>query len=351
MSFDLEALREAVAREGRVARVLVAEAKGSAPREAGAAMLVWDGGQSGTIGGGALEFEAAARARAMLAAGGTPLTEVIPPPSPIPSPRGGGEAPGGAMEARGGSVARMALGPALQQCCGGAVTLVTEVWDADRLAALEAGEGVRAGLVARAVVPGAAMPLWVRRRLQAARGQGRAGGVALAEGWVVEPVAAPERLLWVWGAGHVGRAIVSVLAPLPGLAITWIDTDRARFPDTIPDGVEPVVAADPAALAPFAPEAAEHLVLTYSHALDLALCHALLTRGFARLGLIGSATKWARFRKRLAGLGHAPGAIARIDCPIGDPRLGKHPQAIAVSVAAAFLARRGEGRTAREGTR
>ncbi|MCU0912411.1 MAG: xanthine dehydrogenase accessory protein XdhC, partial [Rhodobacteraceae bacterium] len=88
MSLDLAALAAAVAREGRVARVVVAEAKGSAPREAGAAMLVWEDGQDGTIGGGALEWEAAARARAMLAAsaGAEPL-------SPIPSPRGGGEAP------------------------------------------------------------------------------------------------------------------------------------------------------------------------------------------------------------------------------------------------------------------
>lgn len=80
-----------------------------------------------------------------------------------------------------------------------------------------------------------------------------------------------------------------------------------------------------------------HLVVTYSHALDLALCHALLGHGFAALGLIGSASKRARFRARLAALGHAPAQIDRIDCPIGDPALGKHPQAIAIGVAAALL--------------
>ncbi len=80
-------------------------------------------------------------------------------------------------------------------------------------------------------------------------------------------------------------------------------------------------------------------MLTFSHALDLELCHRLLGHGFARLGLIGSATKWARFRSRLAALGHAPAEIARIDCPIGDPTLGKHPQAIAVGVAAELLRR------------
>jgi xanthine dehydrogenase accessory factor len=167
---------------------------------------------------------------------------------------------------------------------------------------------------------------------------------------MVEPLARPTRQLWVWGAGHVGRAIVAVLAPLPGVAITWVDTAEARFPETLPEAAEKVVAADPARLAAFAPTTAEHLVLTYSHALDLALCHALLTRGFARCGLIGSATKRARFRKRLAELGHGPAAIARIDCPIGDPALGKHPQAIAVSVAAAFLVAGAARTSAREKT-
>lgn len=309
MSFDLAALQAAVARHGQVARVVVAEAKGSAPREAGAAMLVWADGQDGTIGGGALEWEAVARARAMLAAGAP-------------------AAPGWAR------VDRMALGPELQQCCGGAVVLLTEVWDTGRLAMLDTA----AGLVARPLVTGAAMQLSVSRRLAAARGQGRRAGPILADGWAIEPLSVPLRQVWVWGAGHVGRAIVAVLAPLPGLAITWVDTAPDRFPEAAPAGVETVAAADPARLAAHAPPDAEHLVLTYSHALDLAICHALLLRGFARCGLIGSATKRARFRRRLAELGHAQGAVARIDCPIGDPALGKHPQAIAISVAAAILA-------------
>jgi xanthine dehydrogenase accessory factor len=314
MSFDLDALRAAVAAHDRVARVVVAEAKGSAPREAGASMLVWEDGQSGTIGGGALEWEAAARAREMLARGGAKLD-------------------------------RLALGPALQQCCGGAVTLLTEVWDEAGLAAL----APEAGLVARAVEKSSQLPLAVKRRLQAARGEGVTGGPALIQGWIVEPLDRPRQQLWVWGAGHVGRAVVGVLAPMPELAITWIDTAESRFPEAVPEGVEKIVAADPIALVRFAPEGAEHLILTYSHALDLALCNALLGHGFARAGLIGSATKWARFRKRLSELGHGSQEIARIDCPIGDPRFGKHPQAIAISVAAAILARKGATTSAKEG--
>ena len=131
----------------------------------------------------------------------------------------------------------------------------------------------------------------------------------------------------------MGRAIVGVMAPLPHVAITWADTGPARFPEPPPEGVEIIAAADLPRLMAHAPVHAHHLILTYSHEIDLALCHAALTRGFASCGLIGSATKWARFRSRLAALGHGDAEISRILCPIGDPALGKHPQAIALGVA------------------
>jgi xanthine dehydrogenase accessory factor len=129
------------------------------------------------------------------------------------------------------------------------------------------------------------------------------------------------------------------MAPLPDLHITWIDTTPDRFPDVIPEGVRILPARDPTAAVALAPHNAEHLILTFSHNLDLELCHSLLNHGFSRCGLIGSATKWARFRSRLAALGHTPQRIAQITCPIGDPALGKHPQAIALGVATMFLRR------------
>lgn len=232
-------------------------------------------------------------------------------------------------------VERIALGPSLGQCCGGAVVLWTEVF--------EALPGVESGVVARG--PGA-MPLTLKRVLAAARGQGVRPVPGLVQGWLVEPVAEATRQVWVWGAGHVGRALVAVLAPLPGVAVTWVDVGVERFPDVVPDGVTVVPARDPAVLADHAPVEAEHLVLTYSHALDLELCHRLLVRGFRSCGLIGSATKWARFRSRLGALGHSGEAISRIRCPIGDPSLGKHPQVIAIGVAAEIL--RAERVAARE---
>jgi xanthine dehydrogenase accessory factor len=232
-------------------RVTVASVQGSAPREEGAAMLVRGDGIEGTIGGGALEWEATRIARQMLADGAEYAERKMP------------------------------LGPALGQCCGGAVAL--------RFEAVEALERVRGAD------------------------------------------------LWVWGAGHVGRAIVATVAPLPHVAITWADTGPARFPEDVPEGVETVAAADLPRLMAHAPVHAHHLILTYSHEIDLALCHAALARGFASCGLIGSATKWARFRTRLGALGHSDAEISRIACPIGDPSLGKHPQAIAVGVAGRLL--------------
>lgn len=307
MGFDLVALRAAVARHGQVTRVVIAGLRGSSPREVGAAMLVWSsgrsGGQSGTIGGGALEFEAAEVARNQQGAS---------------------------------HLSKHALGPDLGQCCGGAVTLLSEVYDAATVAALDAE------IIARAVQDGPVqsgkvMPLSVTRLLAQPRAQGVAPEPQLLDGWMVEPVHVATCPLWIWGAGHVGRALVKVLAPLPEFAITWVDTAPDRFPNRLPDGVTVVPAAKPAELVRHAPENAEHLILTYSHALDLELCDRLLRHGFGFAGLIGSATKWARFRSRLAALGHEAGQIGQITCPIGDPSLGKHPQMIAIGVAASLL--------------
>jgi xanthine dehydrogenase accessory factor len=295
---DRAALARAVARHGSVVRVVIAAHQGSSPREAGAAMVVWADGQEGTIGGGALEWKATATARAL----GTPAR-----------------------------VERLPLGPALGQCCGGAVTLIYERHDQASLAMIP-----EAGLHARRIEGAAPMPLQVARALRDSRSQGQPA-LLWKSGWLVEPVQRAARPLWVWGAGHVGRAIVSTLAPLPDLAITWIDTDPARFPATIPPEATARAHPEPSALVAAAPATAAHLILTFSHALDLELCHRLLGHGFASCGLIGSTSKWARFRTRLGLLGHAPEQISRIRCPIGDPAFGKHPQAIAISVAAALL--------------
>ena len=306
MSLDPTYLAWMIEAHGPFTRVVVARAQGSTPREEGAAMLVWPDRIAGTIGGGALELSAIAAARA-----GRSGFEAVP------------------------------LGPAMGQCCGGAVTLGYEAWDSARIAQ------VQGDWHARALGRAEAMPLAVTRALARARDRGAVPPMMI-EGWLIERVAPPPLPLWIWGAGHVGRALVNVMQPLPDLAIHWADSHAERFPDAIPEGVTPLIAENPATLVSLAPRHAHHLVLTYSHALDLDLCHRLLSHGFGALGLIGSTTKWARFRKRLAALGHTDAQILRIACPIGDPSLGKHPQAIALSVASALVREQNAVQTASE---
>ncbi len=210
--------------------------------------------------------------------------------------------------------------------------------DLGRGAARRIADGLQDGIVARPL-PGRAAPMPLALRRIAADVRGRVSAprppLSATGSWNLSPD--PERPVWIYGAGHVGRAIASVLAPLPDLDVTLIDTGSDRFPDPLPAGVTDLVATNPADLVAHAPDTATHLILTYSHALDLEICHRLLQRPFRAAGLIGSATKWARFQRRLAALGHDPAQIARIHCPIGEPALGKHPQAIALGVAAELL--------------
>lgn len=297
--FDRFALDAAIAKHGHVARIVVAEVRGSAPREVGASMLVWADSQSGTIGGGALEHQASHAAREMLALGEMLRCNTI------------------------------SLGPDLGQCCGGAVRVLTEVF--------HAAPDISAAFARPIALQSGTAPLSVARALAQAR-RGINVHPALHDGWFIEPMSEAQTPVWIWGAGHVGRALVAVLAPLPQMAITWVDTDLTRFPGTVVSGVRALPAPQMAAAVALAPKDSAHVILTFSHALDLALCDGLLYHGFASCGLIGSATKWARFKSRLAALGHGSGDIARIDCPIGTPALGKHPHAIAIGVAARIMA-------------
>ncbi len=272
----LSDLIDAVEREGRAVVVLVAEAQGSAPREAGAAMLVTPSGISGTVGGGTVEHRAVARAREML----------------------GGE------EERGPVTLDFPLGPELDQCCGGRMRLAFARFGIADLEALHRTSGTLA--------------LWD-------------GGPVLAEAPRRQPVL-------IYGAGHVGRALAAALAPLP-FAVRWIDDRLDAFPGEMPPGIAAVATPLPEAEVKAAPSGAFHVVLTHSHALDLEVVTALMDRGdFGFLGLIGSATKRALFLRRLAERGIPEDRRARLVCPIGIPGLGdKRPAVIAASVAVQLL--------------
>ena len=240
--------------------VHVLAVRGSVPRSAGTRMLVSAQAQAGSIGGGQLEWQALAEARALLQQqGAKPQEREVP------------------------------LGPGLGQCCGGSVRL--------RYTLLAQDE---------------------------------------PEAW---PLPAPRFTLYLYGAGHVGRALVRLLADLP-CEVQWIDEREAEFPpEPLPPHIRCVCVDTVEAEAAAAPPGAWHLVMTHSHLLDMAIVQQLLRRGdFGWLGLIGSRSKRARFESRLRQRGVAEAALQRIICPVGLPGIaGKEPEIVALAVAAQLL--------------
>jgi xanthine dehydrogenase accessory factor len=147
-----------------------------------------------------------------------------------------------------------------------------------------------------------------------------------------------RRHVALFGAGHVGRALVRLLGTL-NLRVTWIDSRPDAFPPACPSNVATIVTANPASHVALLPAGALLLVMTHDHQIDFAIVAAALARDdFAAVGLIGSATKRARFVRRLGLLGLDAAAIGRLICPIGVPGIdGKVPAEIAISVAAQIL--------------
>ncbi|MEM6681998.1 MAG: xanthine dehydrogenase accessory protein XdhC [Pseudomonadota bacterium] len=300
-----------------LARVTVIKAEGSTPREAGADMLITASDFVGTIGGGTLEFDVIDAARKLLTE-----TEEI---------------------AWLRQVRDYPLGPSLNQCCGGFVSVLVErftpterervgqsVTGLNRLArpVISGTEPIRVGMDIAA--PDHVISKFDTADFAAIKDQD--------ETWIIDRQLQPDFALYLYGAGHVGRQLVRILADA-NVEIVWIDIDAKRFPEAIPPNAQRVPAQEPWRMAAHAPEDAYHLVMTHSHALDLDICNAVLQRGaFGFLGLIGSKTKKARMVKRLRALGVAEDSLGRMVCPIGiDGITGKDPAIIAVSTAAQLM--------------
>jgi xanthine dehydrogenase accessory factor len=300
---------EAIEAEGSAALVTLARVQGSSPREAGARMVVRpSGGFHGTIGGGALEWAALDAARTVLSHGRGPA------------------------ERR-----SLALGPELAQCCGGRVEWRVETFDRRDLADLSiiaaAERQGPATLKAHLTKDGR-----VERVLDAdRRGDGLTAILPDRDEWI-EPVGQGARAVNLFGAGHVGRALALALAPLP-FAVRWIDSRAEAFPAYAPANVALTLAPEPAQELTNAPDSAFIVVMTHSHGLDLEIvAEALRADRFGYVGLIGSATKRARFLSQMRAAGLTEAALAKLVCPIGVPGLeGKDPAVIAASTAAQLL--------------
>ncbi|CZF81213.1 xanthine dehydrogenase accessory protein XdhC [Grimontia marina] len=154
-----------------------------------------------------------------------------------------------------------------------------------------------------------------------------------------EPIGQQRHALALFGAGHVAKAMIHILATLP-FNVIWIDEREDQFPDVIPDNVEMRLTDDPVGEVSTLPTNSMYLVLTHNHQLDFDLSRAILKRGDAKyFGLIGSLSKRKRFDYRLKERGFDDETINTMICPIGmDAVKGKHPAEIAVSVTGELIA-------------
>ncbi len=174
-----------------------------------------------------------------------------------------------------------------------------------------------------------------RFSLGASLGQCCGGATVL----LFEPMGQPQAHIAVFGAGHVGRALVPLLASLP-CKVRWIDSRENEFPEHIPQGATKVVNEDVVDEVENMPPGSYFIVMTHNHQLDLELTAAILKRNdFAYYGLIGSHTKRMKFEHRLRDRGFSPEVMQKMRCPMGIPEVkGKLPIEIAISIAGEVVA-------------
>ncbi|MGV8919871.1 MAG: xanthine dehydrogenase accessory protein XdhC [Pseudomonas sp.] len=154
-----------------------------------------------------------------------------------------------------------------------------------------------------------------------------------------EPMGQPQAQIAVFGAGHVGRALVPLLASLP-CRVRWIDSREQEFPEQVPHGVQRIINDEPVDEVDHLPAGSYCIVMTHDHQLDLELTAAILKRNdFTYFGLIGSKTKRVKFEHRLRDRGFDAALLQRMRCPMGLSEVkGKLPIEIAVSIAAEVIA-------------
>ncbi|WP_075995488.1 xanthine dehydrogenase accessory protein XdhC [Salaquimonas pukyongi] len=244
--------------------VSVTGTRGSTPRNTGTWMMVTRGAVLGTIGGGQLEWLVTGKARDLLEAEKAgPVEHQVP------------------------------LGPQINQCCGGRVTLRFEPLDSNALARVARQDSNR------------------RNPVQ------------------------------IHGAGHTGTALVRALSLLP-LDVQLVDV-RAEALEDLQGNVDTRCLAMPEQAVREASPGTAFVVLTHSHDLDFLISAEALCRGDAAyVGMIGSKTKRSVFSGWLGDNGYDAGLASQLVCPIGAQASGvkvndKRPEVIAALVAAELV--------------
>ncbi|MCQ9616716.1 xanthine dehydrogenase accessory protein XdhC [Paenalcaligenes niemegkensis] len=295
--------------------VTVAQSRGSTPRNAGTRMLVSQTRQWQTIGGGHLEWKAAALARELIANHGF----------------------GKSVR----QVEHYPLGPSLGQCCGGAVTLVFELLGTTDLPWLEELASILSqGKTAQRRVGFGQVENTAVSLLELDRPSTEITFDQPSEEtrWFVDELAPPSMHVVLFGAGHVGKALIHFLGSLQ-CTVTWVDERESEFPEFIPSNVQVDMTDTPEEAVDQAPANSYYVVMTHRHDLDQRLCQLILQRNdFCYAGLIGSKTKRNQFERRFRQRGISEEVINSLVCPIGiDGINSKDPAAIAVSITAELL--------------
>lgn len=302
-----------------VVMVTVVRADGSTPREVGATMLVrvdpkLNLQQSDTIGGGHLEFQAIDIAQAML----------------------------NETEQRARFVERFNLSARLGQCCGGVMWILFEKLQISSPYGdlLDCQKAWQHGKTITRLISDQAPSSWYIEDITE-RTHSRCQFQQDDSQWQYLQKIQPYAMqVMLFGAGHVGEAIVRCLLPI-GVNITWVDNRDDIFPSDLLDQVTCISTDVPDAQIRDFDRAGAILILTHDHQLDLQLCFEALkpnTRPFAYVGMIGSKSKRAIFEKRMQARGYTDTELQRLVCPIGIEGISsKQPAIIAVAVVAELL--------------
>lgn len=301
--------------DGPIGVVTVAEQKGSSPRNPGAKMVVSMSQARGTIGGGNLEHVAISEVRERLARFTHSSIEVV----------------------------KLSLGKDLDQCCGGIVYLVVELIPPSELTWVEeVGNTLKNGFSVEIItdlVTGektitSIEDLTVTRLLPTSNASARLEGKG-RDRVLIEQLTPYLMDVVLFGAGHVGKALVEALAPLD-CTVRWIDSRSGLFPLSLPDNIIPCRAKDPVSEIKHSSPDTFFLVMTHSHSLDLRLVKAILDLTESQfVGLIGSSSKRKNFINKLRHSGMSDETLKRLICPIGLNSIrDKRPSSIALGTAA-----------------
>jgi len=308
-----ESLSELIKQGKPSVLITIVDAKGSVPRGAGTKMIVTEQGIGyGTIGGGNLEYQCISMAQERLSMNSDDhwLRKLQ----------------------------RFPLGASLGQCCGGMVIVLLEYieavipnWLSDLLESK--ADQVKVEIIT---------PLKDQHKLKQVRpflsSDVQVEAANQTAEYLYERVEPDDFNIMVFGAGHVGKALVHVLSGVE-CQVIWVDSRETEFPKIIPTNATKIVDPNPEDSVELAPVGSYFIVLTHSHRLDQLLCEAILKReDFRFCGLIGSQSKRKRFEHRLLDKGFSEQQIATLTCPIGIQSLsGKQPGHIAVAVVAQLL--------------